>query len=99
MGMTAHDRVGPMIDEPARQFTLALAYPGRVFLSPMHEHQNERSLPPRFRDRSRGSISIESALALRIVERDHRGVCARSRLKNHRLGAADDRNIVRPQAA
>jgi len=97
MRMAARDRVGAVIDQPARQFSLTLAHSCDVLLAPMHENQNERGLSPPFRDRGCDTISIE--IAVRIVKCDHSRIRPRWCFENRRFVRANDRNVVRLQAS
>src|SRR5947209_17257477 len=94
MRMGSDDGVRAKVDQPPCQFPLAVTYLYRVFLSPMREHQNKRSLPSGLGHRTRGAISIERGLVVRIVERDYRSFRAGSRLENHRLVRPRDGNVV-----
>src|SRR5947209_16944703 len=85
MRMGSDDGVRAKVDQPPGQFPLTVTYLHRVFVSPMREHQNKRSLPTSLGHRTRGAISIEPALVVRIVEGNYRGFRAGSRLENHRL--------------
>ena len=111
MGMRTHHRIRTAVDQPPRQVPLAFVHLASVLVAPMNEHQDKRSVRPRFRDRRRDALAIPRGRDRDVIrrfvdvrERDDRGPGSGPRRQEMRgvgargrLAGAERRDIARLQ--